>query len=409
MYMRSLLHYLMSMTKLLLKYSEQFVDAFSLFVKKMICVVRCIWKLFKDKSAKYVNHPSLDTIYPDIGRLSDEVGFKTEICTLDLSIIIPMYNASANIQECIESIIQQKTKYHYELILIDDGSFDQTEEIIQKYLTDQRIRHIKQDNAGQSVARNRGIYNSKGKYLMFVDSDDVLLSNAIELLLSTAEKTGSEIAEGSIVRFYNRITNEMLADSKRKSHVESNSNNPRFVYTTYGYCWGKVYKRDLWRTLRFPEGYIFEDIITRFILRRKAVQVAFLEDVVYGYRLHNNSSSHDNNHLKKLDSIWVLPKVFELCKQEKVPRDDVFYLLSLNHIGVLNCVTTRQHCQTIKIACFKEMQKQLLLIQDCKPKRMPLMFKLLNEAILKNKFDAWEYIAISINRYMMLKKWREIN
>ena len=113
--------------------------------------------------------------------------------------------------------------------------------------------------------------------------------------------------------------------------------------------------------------------------------------------------------MKKLDSIWILPKVIKLCDQEGAPRDEVLYILALNHIGLLNYITVRTQTRDVKLACFIEMRKQLVSIQDCRPNRIPWMFRLLERSIFEKKYNAWEYIAATINKYNMLKKWREID
>ena len=406
------------------------MTAFINFVKKsltflyisvrqsIICLPKTIKKVFgilksflivSKKPESSVSANDLSEYYSNTG-FSAQKGHYLNPVEWDLSIIVPIFNAQSFIRECLDSILQQITRFSFEVIIVDDGSTDDTLRIVKEKYSDERIVIFEQSNKGQSAARNNGLDHSKGKYLMVVDADDILLPNAIESLMNAAVSTNSDIAEGCVVRFYDSITDEMINDSIGKNRIESNKNNPRFVLTTYGYSVAKVYKRELWTTLRYPEGYIFEDVISKFILRRKANQVAFIEDVVYGYRMNNpNSTSHGTNKMKKLDSIWVLPKVFDLCEQEQAPRDDVFYLLSLNHIGLLNYITTRAHDMDVRLACFAEMRKQLTSIQDCRPKHMPLMFKLLDRAILENKFDAWEYIAGTINKYGMLKKWREIN
>ena len=373
---------------------------------KLIAVFKSI--LILNKRAEPHKTKELSYYCRDRGNLPEDGKFLYN-AAVDLSVIIPVYNVEKYIEQCIDSVLRQKTSYSYEVIIINDGSTDNTLSLLCIYESDRRVKIITQENSGQSAARNKAINLSRGKYLMFVDGDDLLLPNAIESLMSAAEKTNSDMAEGSIVRFYNEITGEMIRDSKGKNKIESNALNPGFVLTKSGYSVAKIYRRELWNTLRYPEGYIFEDIITKFILRRKANRVAFIEDVVYGYRQSGQSSSHGSDQLKKLDSIWVLPRIFELCNKENAPRDGVFYLLALNHVGILSYITTRSLSDDFRFSCFAEMRKQLLSIQDCRPKRMPLTFKLLDKSIVENKFDAWEYIAGMIQKHQMLKKHREIN
>ena len=110
-----------------------------------------------------------------------------------VSIIIPIYNSDKTIDRCLKSIINQ-TYRNIEVICINDGSFDNSYKILQNYLrTDSRIKVINQTNKGVSSARNNGIKNSTGKYIMFVDADDYLKNNMIELLVKSIKKDSSDL------------------------------------------------------------------------------------------------------------------------------------------------------------------------------------------------------------------------
>ena len=104
----------------------------------------------------------------------------------DISIIVPIYNAEKYLSKCINSLINQ-TKKEIEIILINDGSTDRSEEIINNY-RDERIKYFKNENQGIGKTRNFGIEKATGKYLMFVDSDDYLKEDACEILFKKAEK-----------------------------------------------------------------------------------------------------------------------------------------------------------------------------------------------------------------------------
>ena len=406
--MRSIIHYFKCLKSLTKKYLLFFLNSVVFGGKKAFAVTGAYLRVLKNASENNKNNYDLKRIYPDSGHLCNNLGFNFEECSYDLSIIVPVYNASKHINECLNSIVSQETRYTYEVIIIDDGSTDDTAEKINKYLTNDNVKLIKQQNSGQSAARNRAISDSKGKYLMFADSDDILLPGSINALMDGSEDV-SDIVEGNYVWFTDTITQDMIKDATTRESIKSYRKSPRFVLITPGYSWAKIYRRNLWKTLRFPEGYIFEDVITKFILRRKANQVRFIGTPVYGYRRNPDSSSHGKNRLKKLDSIWVFPKIAELCRLENAPMDDIFYLLSLNHIGLLNYVTTRNHTYEIKAACFREMRAQLLSIQQSRPKKLPVMFKLLEKAILSGSMQQWEHVAYTITKYDMLKKWRERN
>ena len=104
----------------------------------------------------------------------------------DITIIVPIYNSEKYLKKCIDSLVNQ-TKKELEIILINDGSTDNSEKIIKEY-KDDRIKYIKNENQGIGITRNEGIAKAQGKYLMFIDSDDYLEKNTCELLFNKAEK-----------------------------------------------------------------------------------------------------------------------------------------------------------------------------------------------------------------------------
>ena len=404
--MQRIIHYFDCAIKLIIIYIRTFFGKWILFIQKSFKVIRCVYLLYLKKydlipeECIYEKQMFLETV-------KEENSYKQRM--YDLSIIIPVYNVEIFIEECLESILKQESKYRVEIIIVDDGSKDKTVDIIKSKFNDSRIKLIHQENMGQSVARNKAISLSQGKYIMFVDGDDILIPYAIENMMNEAYGKNADIVEGDIVSFQDNISEKMIKESKTKYHIESNEINPDFVLTCYGYSVAKVYRAELWETLRFPEGFIFEDVITKFILRRKANKVVFLGDVVYGYRRNLHSSSHGNNNIKLLDSISVFPHIEKLCYQEGIPFDNVFYMLSLNHIGLLNFITLKNQSDYVKDKCFLEMKKQLVMVNACNVSKLPFMFKLLEKAILDGKMEAWQYIADTIIKFGMLKKWREIN
>lgn len=404
--MKSLKHYLVCAGRIIKNNITTTIQTIKTNKEKRKAIKECK-QAVKGSDEKIVKTIEFTELRSDTGKLCKQKGFLFDE-NVDLSIIIPLYNVENYIEECIQSVLIQKTKFTYEIILVDDGSTDRTLDKIQPFLVDKRITLIKQENQGQSAARNNAIAVSHGKYIMLLDADDLLIGDAIETLMDVALRTASDIVEGKMTRIYETINQEDIKTSK-KYVIKSNKNNPNFVLKCYGYSWGKVYKRDLWETLRYPVGYIFEDVISKFILRRKANQVAFVDYTVYGYRQNMQSSSHGKNILKKLDSIWVYPKIKSLCESENAPMDDVFYILSLNHIGLLNSIILKNQEEQIKKSAFLEMQKQLKSIQEYRPKKLPKMFQLLDKAILDGNFVGWQLVADTINKYKLLKKWREIN
>ena len=134
----------------------------------------------------------------------------------DLQIIIPAYNVEKYLDQCLESVLNQKTRYSYNIVVIDDGSTDQTCKIADFYASDSRIKVIHQKNRGFSGARNKALENITGKYVMFVDSDDVLLPDAIQNLMDTAYSINADIVESGFYTFRNQEIIEKRFRKHRK-------------------------------------------------------------------------------------------------------------------------------------------------------------------------------------------------
>lgn len=237
--------------------------------------------------------------------------------TYDLKIIVPAYNCEKYIKECIESIINQKTSYNFELIVVDDGSTDNTAQIIDEFVGIDNVKILHEQNGGVSHARNIGLQTLDAKYIAFIDSDDVLPENAIEALLSAAFKTDSDIVEGSHYRLYN---NEL---TKSKIHTYNISANGSDLI---GMPWGKVYKSSLFENIIFPEGIWFEDTICCFLLYTKANKICTIPDFVYTYRIITSSVSHSSaKNLRSIDTLWVTQLVLSDYTALSLPKDRNFH------------------------------------------------------------------------------------
>lgn len=227
----------------------------------------------------------------------------------DLEIIVPVYNVERYVEECIESILAQKTRFTFHLTIVNDGSTDCSRDILKKYETFKNITIIDQDNEGFSGARNTGIRNANGTYLMFVDSDDRLPQGAIEALMSEAIENDCDIVQGGYERFdASGIINRHLPEG-----------------TLSGFAWGKVYKADVWNGIQFPERYWFEDTISALVINCGVVRKSTVEQVVYDWRKNLNSISFKSvGRPKVLDTIYVTLKLLEDRARLGLPENKDF-------------------------------------------------------------------------------------
>lgn len=211
-----------------------------------------------------------------------------------VSVILPIYNVEQYLGACLDSLAAQ-TFGDYEAIVVDDGSPDGSRAIAERYAADdRRIRVVTRPNGGLGAARNTGVEHARGRYLTFVDSDDLLPPTALAALVGSAEASGSDIVVGSVKRFDStrswrpQWVDGVHAERLRGVRIEEFLPLIRNLYT-----WDKLYRRDFWdaQGLRFREGVAYEDqpIVTQLFARARAIDV--LTDVVYHYRARDDRSS----------------------------------------------------------------------------------------------------------------------
>lgn len=227
----------------------------------------------------------------------------------DLDIIIPVYNAEKYIEDCLFSIFAQKTHFDFHITVIDDGSTDGSLMILKKFVGKRNFRLIQQTNKGQSCARNQGIIQSRGRFLLFVDDDDLMCPGAIEKIVSIAYKTGSDIVEGAYLRFSNSIIYNVR--SRLRSIIKQSSR-----VSINGYAWGKVYKRSLFEHVKFPENFLFEDTVVWMILEASAKDVTISRYLSYKYRMHSASITH--TYIKNPRAVESLYLTVQLLEDRKV-------------------------------------------------------------------------------------------
>lgn len=272
--------------------------------------------------------------------------------SVDLSIIVPMYNSELYIEKCLSSIIKQKTKYTYEIICIDDGSTDNTFNIVSNlFANDNNVRFIllSQKNRGFSGARNRGIDEAVGKYIMFVDSDDIIDLSAVEVLLDEAYRTDYDIVSGS----YYTFNDDGIISLFPNKATRVPGKNERVFQQLTPFLWGKVYKRKLWFSLRLPEGYWFEDMISKFIISNTYNGFASIENTVYGYRKNSCGISATCNGCKKsIDQIYMVEFISNEMSRLNIERNKRYYKNTLKELGLFLYIRTYNLPQNIRYAVF---------------------------------------------------------
>lgn len=206
-----------------------------------------------------------------------------------VSVIIPVYNVEKYIKECVDSVIIQSYK-NLEIILIDDGSKDESGNICDELaIKDSRIVVFHKENGGLSSARNKGIDIAHGKYIFFLDSDDVIEKNAINSMVKIIEDQKSDVVIAPCQRFINNIfTLDNILKYETVTRKEAIQRMLTFRCPGHEAC-GKLYKKELWTEIRFPVGKLYEDYLTTYRILVKCRAISFCNIPFYFYRVRKGS------------------------------------------------------------------------------------------------------------------------
>lgn len=236
-----------------------------------------------------------------------------------LSIIVPVYNAEGYLDRCVHSILNQEYT-SYEVILVDDGSMDSSPLICDRYsATDSRFRTIHKPNGGVSSARNAGLCLAKGEYIMFLDSDDILLPAALEDMMDSV--AGDDILIGGYAVFVDGVP---VKDVRPKSSVAYKKDNLTdfFEDNIRRNCemldapWAKLFRRKFIGNMRFCENLSYaEDKMFVFTALSQCSSVRTIDTAVYGYHLRSGSLGSDISSDRHLQQMFTfLPMYAEVLE-----------------------------------------------------------------------------------------------
>lgn len=266
--------------------------------------------------------------------------FKNEI-----SIIVPVFNAQGYLGECIESILAQNMS-DFELILVNDGSTDASLSICEKYAAiDTRIRIIQTNipHSGPSVARNIGIEASYGKYIMFVDADDIVAKSTLKFMHAGALKNGSQLVICDSFVFDETIENYDVNEiNKSQVHVIDFTEILRLLFgdNPHGAPWGKLYSRTfIDDTLFLANIMVGEDYLFNIDLLKKNMEMSatYLAIPLYLYRINDNGQrflKQDTTPIARKFSLFIeqIDSMYPSASKYVKYRLAIFFLSSANSL-----------------------------------------------------------------------------
>jgi len=224
----------------------------------------------------------------------------------EISVIVPVFKVEQYLHECVDSILAQSFT-DFELILIDDGSPDNCGKICDEYCEkDNRIIVVHQENGGLSVARNAGLDIAKGKYVTFIDSDDIVSKQYLELLYKAIIDNNCEVSICNDTMFFDG--EEVNYIKNDNASIYSGRDAVFGIYDSYKVpvtAWGKIYLRDLFNGIRFPRGRIHEDNFVVPIILYLSKKVCLLECSLYWYRQRKDSIMGQPFSIKRYDVLFA--------------------------------------------------------------------------------------------------------
>ena len=248
-----------------------------------------------------------------------------------ISIIVPIYNTEKYLHQCLDSILNQ-TYTNFEVLLVNDGSTDSSGIICQEYVErDSRFRYFEKDNGGVASARNLGLEHSEGTYITFIDSDDWVEQNYLDVLYTALKENDTDVAISTYKRFaqdsvfylrsYSKENDEFLNIGKRNrnSFLEILPKLGELDHSFYSIS-SKLIKRKIIGNLLFDEQVSYaEDLNFFFHLYLGVESVVYVRDYTYIYRTHDASTSQNVNELKALQELEIYKSMFQQIDRMGLP------------------------------------------------------------------------------------------
>ena len=231
-----------------------------------------------------------------------------------LSVVVPVYNMEKYLDRCIESILKQTYK-NMEILLIDDGSTDNSYNICEKYKKkDNRIKVFYKKNGGLSDAKNYGILHSSGEFITFVDADDWIDETMYEVMLKEMQEKKADISIcGRYIDFEDGKSRKWFYD---KLLVMNKIESLLYLNSFYDFdmaSWDKIYRRDLFENIKFPYGKKCEDAYTTYLLFEKADLIVYIPECFYHYFQRQGSISRSKE--LNMDYIYAAKEQMNFFKE----------------------------------------------------------------------------------------------
>lgn len=314
---------------------------------------------------------------------------------MQLSVIVPVYNVEKYIFSCIESIFKQRLDdSDFEVIIVNDGTNDRSMEIIKDFIQQHdNITVINQENQGLSVARNTGLKYAGGEYILFVDSDDLLIDNTLKLLLDCAVNSSADMVMGDFLKLTDKQIEKYIPSLSAKESVEMSGEEAfiQFLNPRECYVWRSLYRREFLNDnhISFIPGVYFEDVPFTTECYTKADRCISLPIPFYVYRQRPNSivSSVNVKKLKDFNAVieylWQLKGCHSLTNGESRKLDDTIFTTFSIEMWYLTTDRGLYDCRREIVEDLKKRVPDLFFPNGIKQQLVSLLFRYMPYAYLR--------------------------
>ena len=276
---------------------------------------------------------------------------------MKVSVIVPVYNVEPYLDKCLNTLVNQTLK-KIEIIIVNDGSKDNSEKIIEKYLKKypEKIKYIKKANGGLSSARNEGLKYASGEYIGFVDSDDYASLNTFNLMYKKAKEKNFDLVVCNLNYVYETKTKMVSAgldkDLENEDEVKKN------IVFLYPAVWNKLYKKEILDSLKFKEGIWYEDVEFNFRVYPRVKSIGYVDKplIQYVQRESSISKTIDKRLFNYIDNFNGLIRYY----QDNNLYNKYYFELEYSYVRYLYATFIKQLSYTNDKELFKEGVKEAI-------------------------------------------------
>lgn len=325
-----------------------------------------------------------------------------------LSVIMPVYNTSATLGDAVKSVLEQRFS-NFELILINDGSSDSSPEICDLLAkTEERIKVVHQKNKGLSAARNQGIKAASGEFYAFIDSDDRFDEEAF---LNFYEARVQHEDMTMYVMNFDKVYGGISVPKKRSKNsiITEPKELIKLIFSSSGvafYTWNKIYRHSLFQSVSFPEGKIFEDIVTTYKLAKLSSKTIVTTTVGYHYIRRSNTIVSSTFSPEYYDILTETEQLYALVKNDFPELKHVALQKLIESIISVGYKLSQASESPDTVAFQKRLQQDIQLYQNeiDNDKKIPLYYKI-GLKLLKSDISSYnDYYKANLKKNSIRKQ-----